>query len=121
MATGQVITADQGEAQVFAWGGIRWLMGKALDGEAAQTFGIVFIAPGQKNPRHYHPNCEELLYVLSGTCEHSLGDETFRLGPGDLIRVPQGVLHNAVNTGWEPVRMLVCFSSPDRQTVMVEE
>lgn len=120
MSAGPVVATDQVEAQAFEWGGIKWLMNMALDSDAAQTFGVVFIAPGQKNPRHHHPNCEELLYVLSGTCEHSLGDETFQLGPGDLIRVPQGVLHNAVNTGWEPLRAIISFSSGDRQTVFVE-
>lgn len=120
MAVGPVVRGDREEAQAFGWGGIKWLMGRALDGDATQTFGVVFIAPGCKNPRHYHPNCEELLYVLSGTCEHSLGEEVFQLGPGDLIRVPQGALHNAVNTGWEPLRAVISFSSGDRQTVFVE-
>lgn len=120
MAGNRLVPAGQGEAQAFPWGGIKWLMGKSRDGDAAQTFGLVFIAPGQRNPRHYHPNCEELLYVLSGTCEHSLGDETLRMGPGDLIRVPQGIVHNAVNTGWEPLRAVISFSSGDRQTVFVE-
>ena len=120
MSVGPVVAAGRVEAQTFEWGGIKWLMGRALDGDAAQTFGVVFIVPGRQNPRHYHPNCEELLYVLSGTCEHSLGEETFHLVPGDLIRVPQGVVHNAVNTGWEPLRAVISFSSGDRQTVFVE-
>lgn len=120
MSTGQVVTSGKGATQAFPWGGIQWLMGKAASIEAAQTFGIVFIGPNQANLRHYHPNCEELLYVLSGSCDHTLGEETFRLGPGDLIRVPQGVVHHAINAGWEPLRAVISFSSGDRQTVFLE-
>ena len=116
-----VVRAGERAPLRFDWGAIRWLMNGALDADAAQTLGVVYILPGERNPRHYHPNCEELLFVLSGECEHSFEERSVRLRPGDLIRVPAGVRHNAVNTGWEPVRMLVCFSSPDRQTVMVEE
>lgn len=48
-------------------------------------------AGGAHNPLHSHPNCEEILYV--GSCEHKLGDETVRLGPGSAIRIPRGVRH----------------------------
>ena len=87
---------------------------------AEQTLGVVVINPGQHNPLHYHPNCEELLYVLSGECDHRLNAATVHLKPGDLIHVPAGVPHNATCTSWEPLRIVVSFSSPDRQTVALE-
>ena len=112
--------ADVG-METFPWGNIKWLCNDQLHPGAEQTLGVVFINPGEKNMLHYHPNCEELLYVISGECDHSLGDAWYHLNAGDMIRIPQGVKHNAINTGWEPVRMLVSYSAPDRQTVMVEE
>jgi len=116
-----VTHADARPALTFSWGGIKWLCNRATDPEAKQTLGLVFINPGAHNPLHYHPNCEELLHVLSGTCDHRLGDEVVRLNPGDTIRIPTGVPHNATSTGWEPLRLLVSFSSADRQTVTLEE
>ena len=105
----------------FPWGGIKWLMNAELDQDAQQTFGMVFINPGHANPRHYHPNCEELLYVVSGSCTHSLGDQRYALNPGELIRVPAGVVHHAENKGWDPLRAIISFSAGDRKTIFLEE
>ncbi|WP_100405333.1 cupin domain-containing protein [Bacillus solitudinis] len=99
------------------WGKIQWLCGNHIDADSEMTFGMVYIEAGKSNPRHYHPNCEELIFVLSGECEHSLGDESFHLKPGMMLRIPRNVLHDAKVTSWEPCRMLIMYSSPDRQTI----
>lgn len=99
------------------WGAITWLSSGKIDPNAEMTFGVVYIEPGQSNPRHYHPNCEECIYVLSGQCDHSLGDDIIPLKKGDMLRIPRGVMHNAVNTGSERVYMVIVYSTPDRQTI----
>ena len=94
---------------------IKWLFsGKTAPG-AEQTLGYVVIEPGQKNPLHAHPNCEELLYLLSGELDHSLEERVFRLKPGDAIRVPAGVKHDARCVGDEPAAMIVCYSAGTRE------
>jgi quercetin dioxygenase-like cupin family protein len=104
----------------FEWGAIKWLFNQEIDPEAQQTFGLVFINSGQQNPPHYHPNCEELIYVLSGECDHRLDDAVIHLEPGSLLRIPAHAAHCATNTGWEPVRMIIVYSAADRQTVFLE-
>ncbi len=99
------------------WGKIQWLCGKEIDPDAEMTFGMVYINAGDKNTRHYHPNCEEIIFVLSGECDHSLGDEMFHLKPGMMLRIPRNVWHDATVTSWEPCRMIIAYSSGDRQTV----
>ena len=83
---------------------------------AEQTLGVVTIYPGKRNPLHSHPNCDELLYVVSGECEHKLGDEMFHLTPGAVMRIPRGVRHWAKCTSAAPLVAVVSFSSPDRCT-----
>ncbi|MGO4111653.1 cupin domain-containing protein [Paenibacillus sp. YAF4_2] len=78
---------------------------------------MVYIEAGQANGRHFHPNCEELIFVLSGECDHSLGDEMFHLEPGMMLRIPRGVPHHAKVTSWEPCRMIIAYSAPDRHTI----
>ena len=85
------------------------------------TFGTVYINAGQSNPLHYHPNCEELIYIISGECDHLLDDQVYPMKPGMMMRIPQGVKHKASNTVWAPVMMVICYSSGDRQTVMCED
>jgi quercetin dioxygenase-like cupin family protein len=84
------------------------------DGE--MTFGIVEIASGARNPLHLHPNCAEFLYVLSGSGEHFLEGEVFPIKPGSLVQIPRGVKHWARCTSVEPIRAVIVFSSPHRET-----
>jgi len=101
----------------YPWGWIRWLMNSKLDPRAAQTFGIVEIKGGGRNTLHKHPNCEELLYVLSGTATHVIGDRKVSIKKGDLIRVPRDTPHMAIVTSSEPLRAVISYSSGDRQVV----
>lgn len=101
----------------YPWGSIRWMMNSAIDHESAQTFGICQINPGHHNFLHSHPNCEEILYVVSGSCEHVVGNKRIILHAGDLIRVPAGVPHQAFVIGNEPMVAAISYSSGDRQIV----
>lgn len=105
-----------------SWGHLSWLHGAGSEPAPGveQTFGVVTIQPGKRNPLHAHPNCEELLYVIAGTCDHLLGEEHYQLGPGSVIRIPRDVPHWAKCTSHEPLRVIVSFSSPVRQTTNLE-
>jgi mannose-6-phosphate isomerase-like protein (cupin superfamily) len=108
---------DKEQEEKYPWGWIRWMMNSPIENESAQTFGIVQINPGHHNRLHSHPNCEEILYVLSGSCEHIVGGKKVILHAGDLIRVPVGVPHEAFVIGNEPLRAVICYSSGDRKVV----
>ncbi|HEY4386022.1 MAG TPA: cupin domain-containing protein [Ktedonobacteraceae bacterium] len=103
------------------WGHLSWLVGTKQIAEAEQTLGVVTIYPGKRNPLHKHPNCEELLYVVSGECDHKLGDELFHLTPGEVICIARGIPHWALCTSSEPLVAVVSFSSPDRMTDTLED
>ena len=112
---------DTATPEEYDWGWIRWLMSDQIESGSAATVGIVQINPGKSNPLHYHPNCEELLYMTAGKCEHRYGEETVTMKAGDMIRVPQDVLHRARSVGDEPMQAVIVFSSGTRKTVMVDE
>ena len=108
-------------AETFEWGSLKWLCCERLASGAAQTLGICHILPGCHNPVHYHPNCEEVLHMLSGSGRHSYNDQWIDLKAGMTIRIPANVRHNLANEGWEPIKCLISFSSGDRQTVFLDE
>ena len=108
---------NEGQVLIFDWGQIEWLISGAQGNSQTMTFGRVTIKAGHANPRHQHPNCDEILHLLSGTIEHSLRDEKFIMQAGDSISIPTGVFHNARTISVEDAVMLIAFSSPDRQTV----
>lgn len=112
-----VSRAQDGEWVSTGWGELNWkITDKSMAG-TEMTFGTCLIKPGERNPLHSHPNCEEFLYVVSGSCEHRLGEETVMLGAGDIIRIPQDVRHWARAVGDEPVFALIMFSTGKRQAV----
>jgi quercetin dioxygenase-like cupin family protein len=104
------------EAVQLSWGNLAWLVDANRMEGAEQAFGVVTIDAGQRNPLHRHPNCEELLYVLQGTADHTLGDDMVQLKAGDIIRIPRGVPHYAQATGDGPLVAVISFSSGNRQT-----
>lgn len=47
----------------------------------------------QPDPPHSHPH-EQISYVVSGEIHVVLGNETTRLGPGDIFTVPPNLPHS---------------------------
>jgi len=111
MRKGEVPTESYGEAS------IHWLVNRAACGSRELTLGETTLPPGGRNPLHRHPNCEEAMYVLEGEIEHVVeGTPNLRLGAGEAICIPRNLRHQAINIGVGPARLLVAFSSPERET-----
>ncbi|HEV7222366.1 MAG TPA: cupin domain-containing protein [Pirellulales bacterium] len=111
---------DELPTETFAWGSLKWLCNGTLSPGAVQTVGVSRILSGQRNPLHYHPNCEEVLHVLAGSGRHSFDGEWIELRAGSTIRIPGGVKHNLENTGGDALVCLISFSSGSRETVFLE-
>jgi phosphonatase-like hydrolase len=106
--------------ETFEWGTLKWLSNQALSTGAEQTLGLCHIHAGRRNPVHYHPNCEEVLYMLSGSGVHSYDGRLIEISAGMTLRVPAHVKHNLQNTGPAPIVCLIAFSSGRRETVFLE-
>jgi mannose-6-phosphate isomerase-like protein (cupin superfamily) len=113
--------ADKITAETTPWGSLRWIMNAKLDANSPLTVGIAEIKPGQSNPAHLHGNCDEVIYVLSGSCEQRVGDETVILKAGDTLRIPAGMPHQAKALGNEPLKSLVVYNTGNRQFTPVVE
>lgn len=53
---------------------------------------VVTFEPGSVVLDHSHPH-EQMGMMISGRLEFTIGDVTKTLGPGDLWRIPGGVVH----------------------------
>lgn len=100
-----------------SWGSLTWLSNKGLTGAKGTTVGRVVIKKGCHNPRHCHPNAEEVLYLMKGKLEHSVGSEKVILEAGDTLLIEAGVFHNAVSIGTEDADMIVAYSTAERSFV----
>ena len=108
------------EIQTFDWGTLQWLASDAVLPGSIQTLGICHMFAGKANPLHYHPNCEEILYVQQGTGKHLLDQEWVPVRPGSVVRIPIGMKHKLINEGADTMITIIAFSSGDRQTVFLE-
>ena len=71
------------------------------------------VAPGGEASRHYHVEEAQIVYILRGEADVALGDDApRRVGPGTVIRIPKGLLHEIVTAGDEALECLVLYAPP---------
>ena len=116
-----VCRAPAGEVLELPWGRIVWTASRGLGNSTTMTFGRVTINAHHANQIHRHPACDEILNVLTGRIEHSLGDALTIMEPGDTISIPAGVWHHARALDGVAAHMVICFSSADRTTESKDE
>jgi quercetin dioxygenase-like cupin family protein len=68
----------------------------------------VDFAPGASFPRHRHPG-EEIIYVIAGTIEYEVDGKLVVVKAGDVLFVPDGVVHAARNVGTDPAAELATY------------
>lgn len=112
-----VVRRREADGLHFPWGSITWLDNAELTGSETLTFGVVRINAGQSNPEHLHPNCDEVLYVVSGQLYHTIGVSVHHLRSGDLIHIPAGARHRCWNPGDEPCEVVVAYNTGRREVV----
>jgi mannose-6-phosphate isomerase-like protein (cupin superfamily) len=67
---------------------------------------------GTETEAHYHPQAEEIYYVLGGRGLITLGDERREVGPGDGILIPPETRHKIRNIAQTPLVILCCCAPP---------
>lgn len=78
---------------------IRELLAHRNSAIRKQSLAEARLNPGAATIPHHHDVTEEIYYILSGTADMTLGDETRPVGPGDAIAIPPGVRHTIRNSG----------------------
>jgi quercetin dioxygenase-like cupin family protein len=116
--TATVVTATEYRVEESAWGSLTMFVSGAQWNAEFLSVGRCVIKPGCANPRHYHPNCEEVIHLLQGHVLHEIGDgSAVELFAGDTISVPTGVPHSARNLDDTDAILHVSFSSAERKAV----
>ena len=81
---------------------------------SAETEGDLFVIENTNDsrggpPRHLHYEQEEWFYVVEGEYVAEIGDERYRLGPGDSVFAPRKTAHVWAHVGEGTGRLLVAF------------
>jgi quercetin dioxygenase-like cupin family protein len=66
-------------------------------------------APGAVVPKHRHPG-DEIVYVLSGSLEYKVEGQPIQiLRAGEVLFIPSGVVHSAINVGVQGASELATY------------
>ncbi len=117
LGTGTITYGDDVESLVFDWGTLKILSEPEVTNAERFSFGMVVLEPGKGHDRHNHPGSEEIIFVMSGVGEQMVDDQpAVTVRAGASIYIPADVYHSTLNTGWEPMRLLVVYSpaGPER-------
>lgn len=66
------------------------------------------MAPGAATPVHCHA-CEEVVLVLSGSGQCTVGDETVAFGPNSTLIFEPDVVHQIVNTSKVEMKLVAAL------------
>lgn len=99
-------------------GGTVWnILGQTYWPKQATTDTFAFEAlspPGTFVPPHIHPTQDEYILMLEGTWKLVLDGHEHWAKPGDLVRMPRGIMHGYFNESGEPARAFF-WVSPARR------
>jgi len=86
-----------------------------------QSLAEARLLPGARTTPHYHPQTEEIYYLLEGSGRMQIDGEIRDVKPGDAIAIPPGAVHTIENTGAGTLRFLCCCAPgyEDADTVLL--
>ena len=96
---------------VFMPGGVRTEI--HLTGEDTGGFFCLLVDEPPADwrlPAHLHAEAAETIHIVEGEFEMTIDGAAERLGPGETVHIPPGVVHSGANVGEETGRRLVTFS-----------
>lgn len=71
------------------------------------------LEPGGLAEAHAHEDHHQVVYILAGEGEVRLGgDPAVTCGPGTVIRIPPGLVHEVRVVGSVPLELIVLYSPP---------
>lgn len=73
---------------------------------------LMSIAPSEDIGEETHPDNDQVLLLVSGRGKAVLEHDESDYAAGDLVLVPAGTLHNFINTGTEPLKIITTYSPP---------
>jgi len=109
----------------FDWGRLALTCAPEVNGAEQFSAGVVFVPSGQGHSRHNHPGAEEIIFIIKGTGEQMVEDETGKpetrtVGPGCTVFIPESRFHATRNTGSEPMEIFVVYSPTGPEKVLRE-
>jgi mannose-6-phosphate isomerase-like protein (cupin superfamily) len=74
---------------------------------------VMTIGPGRDaGPAETH-DADQIVYVIDGEADITVGEDERRTGPGGLVMIPAGARHHVRNPGRVPLFFLTVYAPPE--------
>ena len=104
------VTAQDIQVEQLPWGPHDWICRPGLVDAQGLLLVRVHMPPGKAHAFHYHPQMEEIIYVLEGRCEQWVDRGHRILQPGEAALIPLGTVHGTYNPFDTTLRFLAILS-----------
>lgn len=99
-------------------GSVKMCHGAAMPVLKGLSVYLLQLEPKGSREPHWHPNANELNYLISGTARMTVlspggNVEAYDMKAGDMSFLPMGYLHRIENTGDVPARFAIFYSNSD--------
>ena len=83
---------------------------------------LMTIQPGDDIGMEDHDGHDQFFRFESGEGEVVVGDETYKVGDGDVVIVPDGARHNVINTSeTEPLKLYTIYAPAEHADGTIHE
>lgn len=82
--------------------------------------GIGWLKAGEVHILHHHPKASEFYYIVDGSSEIIVDDETEQVRPGSVIYIPAGAKHKIVNNTDKTCVVLFGYNVPQHVCIWDE-
>ena len=89
---------------------VRTLLRETAVEDQSVSMGVLEAEPGSELPRHTHASSAEILYILSGGGELTVGSEKFKFAAEQAIHLPENQPHAIRFRGDEKTTLLQIFA-----------
>ena len=104
------VTTAKARVEFAPWGKHWWLSQPDVTGTELLTLVRVTMRAGAGHQFHYHPELEEIIYVVDGVAEQWVDREKRSLKAGDIAFIPKNVVHAIHNPTKKPMTFLAILS-----------
>jgi mannose-6-phosphate isomerase-like protein (cupin superfamily) len=84
------------------------------------SLGIGWLKPGEVHILHHHPKASEFYYVIEGSSEIMVDDETRQATTGMAVYMPAGAKHKIVNNTDKTCTILFGYNCPQDASIWDE-
>jgi quercetin dioxygenase-like cupin family protein len=93
---------------------MEWLVDDAVVENAGLSVARMTLERDACTQGHRHPNCNEVIHLIEGTVEQTVGPGRHVMAAGDTVFIPAGTHHRSRNIGPGAAVMVVSYSSGTR-------